>query len=298
MIDADTTPLTATSTVSLTEDLDTRPGLLVIVAGENKERVFTLDHAEMVCGRDSSCIVSVDDEHLSRNHFSVSFIDNSYIIEDNHSTNGTFLNDRKIDGHMALVGGDIVSAGNTKFKFISGSSPDRFKYDSDLQDSITDKLTGCFTKSYFSAEITQAMDHSFASDKPLCLLSFSIDSFEQVTKDSGADIANFFLNTSINRIRHHGIRADDHLGRFYENEFILLLAGAPLNRTREISVRLLDLFDGKPIRYMHDHLKTTLSIGIAEMTSQTSESESLIENVLSALRESRNSGGNCISVFE
>ena len=58
------------------------------------DRLFTDSFS---IGRDESCDVQVDSSLASRRHVEVSFADGSWVIQDLESTNGTFVDGRKID---------------------------------------------------------------------------------------------------------------------------------------------------------------------------------------------------------
>lgn len=73
----------------------------------------------LVFGRDSSCDVRVnDDQYVSPRHIRISELANgTFVIQDIGSTNGTYLNGRKIYSRTILVKGDIVQIGRTSFKW-------------------------------------------------------------------------------------------------------------------------------------------------------------------------------------
>lgn len=69
-------------------------------------------------GRRSDNTLVLSDEYVSGHHAKIFLKNNSCIIEDLNSTNGTFVNDEAIEGKTYLSSGDMVKIGNSLFKII------------------------------------------------------------------------------------------------------------------------------------------------------------------------------------
>ena len=63
-------------------------------------------------GRDQSCDIVVDDESISRQHARMDLQDGNLVLSDLNSTNGTFINRRRLQPRAALFSGDIVRLGD------------------------------------------------------------------------------------------------------------------------------------------------------------------------------------------
>jgi pSer/pThr/pTyr-binding forkhead associated (FHA) protein len=59
------------------------------------------------------CDVVLPDPEVSRRHAHLCMLDDDPAIEDIGSTNGTFVNDRRVDGPTRVRAGDVVRLGNT-----------------------------------------------------------------------------------------------------------------------------------------------------------------------------------------
>ncbi|MBP8998205.1 MAG: FHA domain-containing protein [Anaerolineaceae bacterium] len=75
---------------------------------ENKQ-VFTIP--ELRIGRDPTCEIQLDDETVSNQHARLWFRNKQWWIEDLMSTNGTFLNDEKVETPTILISGDEIRVG-------------------------------------------------------------------------------------------------------------------------------------------------------------------------------------------
>lgn len=83
----------------------------VMRAGPNVGKVYPLDGAELIIGRDTSNAVSINDAEVSRKHAKLELRGTAYLIHDLGSTNGTFVNGMRIAGAQVLNPGDTVSFG-------------------------------------------------------------------------------------------------------------------------------------------------------------------------------------------
>lgn len=61
----------------------------------------------------AECDVELNDPDVSRRHAVVRQVDDGLAIEDLGSTNGTFVNDRRIGGIVQVTEGDRIRFGNT-----------------------------------------------------------------------------------------------------------------------------------------------------------------------------------------
>lgn len=67
---------------------------------------------EIKIGRTNDNDIVIDDNSVSRNHAIIFVSENSTMIQDNNSTNGTFINGRRIKGSSPLQTNDILKVGN------------------------------------------------------------------------------------------------------------------------------------------------------------------------------------------
>jgi len=88
-------------------------GHLVIVApAEQKGRSFELN-GELTVGRAAGCQVALEDNYVSQLHARVFTRDGAVWVEDLGSTNGTYVNDRRVSSPLAVRRGDQLKVGST-----------------------------------------------------------------------------------------------------------------------------------------------------------------------------------------
>jgi len=95
-----------------------RKARLVIAgdAGRRKQLSWELE-GDVIIGRSPECAVSVDDEFASNLHSKIYQTEGRFYVEDLGSTNGTYVNGRRIHYPTELRSGDRVKIGRTEMEF-------------------------------------------------------------------------------------------------------------------------------------------------------------------------------------
>ena len=80
-----------------------------------EEDSFLIQQSDVLVGRDPNCKVHIPNETISAQHARIYLIDQNWWIQALNSTNGTFLNDERIEQPCILTNNDLVQVGNVKF---------------------------------------------------------------------------------------------------------------------------------------------------------------------------------------
>ncbi len=89
---------------------------LILTRGEHTQEYELLDAT--VLGRSSKNTIRVPEGKASRKHARIIRQGEDFVCEDLGSSNGTFVNDKRLSGPVVLKNGDIVRIGKTKFTFV------------------------------------------------------------------------------------------------------------------------------------------------------------------------------------
>lgn len=89
------------------------PRKAVVVEGDSHKGVTFDLRDELVIGRGPKCQVVLDDSYVSQMHARLFAKGDAYMVEDLGSTNGTYLNRRKVTAPTELRRGDQVKIGKT-----------------------------------------------------------------------------------------------------------------------------------------------------------------------------------------
>ncbi|PYO91356.1 MAG: hypothetical protein DMD58_04765 [Gemmatimonadetes bacterium] len=84
-------------------------------------REYAVAGTSLVFGRDASCDVVVAGKDVSRRHAEIMQTPKGYLIVDS-STNGTSVNDTRIEGQRLLARADVITIGEEKFRFYADTA--------------------------------------------------------------------------------------------------------------------------------------------------------------------------------
>lgn len=90
----------------------TPPALKVVQPAELAGTVYPLGD-ELTVGRAAGCQITLDDTYASQLHARIFMRDEQLYVEDLGSTNGTYLNRRKVSAPMVVSRGDQIQIGST-----------------------------------------------------------------------------------------------------------------------------------------------------------------------------------------
>ncbi len=86
---------------------------LVVRRGPQPNQVFELKDDVINLGRDITNTISINDREVSRHHLRFARSSDGFSIEDLGSTNGTFINGKRLSGSTFLKNGDMIGLGET-----------------------------------------------------------------------------------------------------------------------------------------------------------------------------------------
>lgn len=86
---------------------------LVMQTGPNPGEVFVLSENEVVIGREASNPIAIADPEVSRRHARLTLQGGSYLFEDLGSTNGSFVNGKRLMGPHLLRPGETIILGES-----------------------------------------------------------------------------------------------------------------------------------------------------------------------------------------
>lgn len=92
-------------------------GWIVPLQGPQRGELFTLSPITTV-GTDPKCTVVLNDKFMSSKHAEIKAENGVWVLRDSGSTNGTYVNNRRVDRHE-LVDNDFIKFGSAMLKFKS-----------------------------------------------------------------------------------------------------------------------------------------------------------------------------------
>jgi pSer/pThr/pTyr-binding forkhead associated (FHA) protein len=86
---------------------------LVMLTGSNESQRVRLRHQGHVVGRSPDADIQIDDPYASEFHARVGLQDERVVVHDLGSTNGTYVNGRRVTNPTSVSRGDTVQIGKT-----------------------------------------------------------------------------------------------------------------------------------------------------------------------------------------
>ncbi len=85
-------------------------------------REYAIAGTSLVFGRDATCDVVVSGKDVSRRHAEIVQTPKGYLVVDS-STNGTFVNEGRVEGQRLLARADVIRIGDENFRFYADAAP-------------------------------------------------------------------------------------------------------------------------------------------------------------------------------
>jgi len=98
---------------------------VIITEGPEIGRHLDLEqHAIVMIGRHADCTFSIADESVSRRHVQLNAIPGAenHMVVDFGSSNGTFVNERRIERPVEVTDGDVIRIGDTVMVYMTEPS--------------------------------------------------------------------------------------------------------------------------------------------------------------------------------
>jgi pSer/pThr/pTyr-binding forkhead associated (FHA) protein len=89
---------------------------LVIVRGRSASKILKLGNGVTTVGRQEDCQLRIGSSQVSRKHCQIYEKDGRLVVMDLGSSNGTFVNGKKVEGQQIVKSGDLLSFGKVKFR--------------------------------------------------------------------------------------------------------------------------------------------------------------------------------------
>lgn len=248
---------------------------------------------QFTIGRGADCDLAVTDSAISRKHARIELRAGSYMISDLGSTNGTFVNDERVDKRL-LANGDFLRIGSHIFKFLSGDHFEAQYHETIYTMMTTDGLTGVNNKRVFSETLDRELVRSQRRLRPLALVMFDIDHFKSINDSHGHLAGDAVLRDICARIRLN-VRKDEIFARYGGEEFVVLLPEATLEEAQGFAERLRTLVGEVPVNVNSIDIPVTVSIGVAFTPGHPEVTpEALVAEADAKLYEAKRSGRNCV----
>jgi diguanylate cyclase (GGDEF)-like protein len=214
------------------------------------------------------------------------------------STNGTFVNGRRIPTHAAVAIGDgsrLQLGSATLLKYLK-LDPCEEGFQRDLYErSVRDNLTGLYNRGYFLSQIGPLAELNSICELGMALILVDIDHFKRVNDTHGHNVGDMILREVAEVIRE-STRGEDLVARYGGEEFILALPSCSLEQATERAERIRTRLSSRVIDASQCRVRVTASLGLAfAPAGRVRDVAALITAADQALYKAKASGRNQVS---
>ena len=159
-----------------------------------------------------------------------------------------------------------------------------------------DGLTGLGSRSFFERAARRRFEQALENGTPLSCVLLDVDDFKTYNDAHGHDAGDEILRC-VARIMRESARADDLIGRYGGEEFILLLNG-DTEGALEVAERIRETVERECVPENSLERPTTVSLGVVSLSDETRSLERLIAMADVEMYRSKKTGKNRVSVFQ
>ena len=264
---------------------------LVEIHGPELGKRYILEEEEFFIGRDVKNNIVVDLDNVSRRHAKIVTRGGKSYVMDLNSTNGTYLNDQEVVEETPLRSGDYVKVGGSIFKFLSGGNIEGLYHEEIYQLTIVDGLTQVNNKRFFLDFLEREMGRCHRYGRPLSLVMFDIDHFKKINDSNGHLAGDYVLRELASLVRQR-VRKEQCFARYGGEEFACVIPEDGPENVRRFAEKVRKLVEDHGFTFEGKQIPVTISLGVADMTSEMTEPLQFIKlsdtNLFKAKRAGRN----------
>ena len=271
--------------------------VLTVLRGANPGALYALDQQQSVIGRSPDVEIPVPDESLSRRHARIHRLGKVFAIEDLGSTNGTFVDGKRVHGVVALEDGCRVFLGKrTVLHFRMHDSVELQAVRSAHELSVRDALTGTFNRRHLEERLWSEAAFARRHRTSLSLILLDIDHFKLINDQHGHAAGDEALRL-LAQAMFALTRKEDVLARYGGEEFALVVRGIDRDHALLLAERVRQTLAAQQVATDRGVLAFTVSIGIAHSeTGENADAQVMFEAADRALYAAKDAGRNSISI--
>jgi two-component system cell cycle response regulator len=269
---------------------------MIVVAGGIPGTMVRLSEQGTSLGRSAESTFQISDITVSREHAFIMIDELGEVrIRDKGSTNGTWLNGKRIHAHrpIEVADGDRIQLGTTVvFKVVRLDPSDEIFQREMYERTVRDALTGLYNRAYLLDQISILAGRSATRGIGLAVLMLDVDHFKRIN-DLYGHVAGDEVLRAVAAVIRESTRPEDLVARFGGEEFVVVLPFSIPDLATERAERIRSNLAERTILAEGHEIRVTASIGLAYAPPGRSRNEmALIMTADEALYRAKAEGRN------
>ena len=168
----------------------------------------------------------------------------------------------------------------------------------EIQNLVThDPLTDLLNKREFEKRLEHEIARARRYNKAVSLLMVDIDYFKNVNDEYGHQVGDIVLRL-VSSIVNNQTRSIDHVARYGGEELVLVLPEASKQTAINKAEQIRESIEAEKFFYNEtDHLRITISIGVAAFDEDAKDSMQLVAAADKALYSAKRNGRNRVEAY-
>jgi diguanylate cyclase (GGDEF)-like protein len=270
-----------------------RKACLVFLSGPVMGHTVSLTEAPKEVGRADDADIVISDEGVSRRHARFYLRDKGAHVEDLDSSNGVYVNGKRIERFHHLEQGDKITLGTaTILKFTYHDQIDEDFQQRLLESAINDPLTGVHNRAFFDQKLVNEFEYAVRHKDTLGLILFDLDYFKEVN-DTYGHLAGDAVLEQFGELVREAVREEDFVARYGGEEFAMIGRGLSTQAAFRAAERLRTLVADAQFEHDGVEIQVTISAGVVSYPEFDAEIASdMIQAADQALYRSKDKGRN------
>jgi diguanylate cyclase (GGDEF)-like protein len=252
---------------------------LVIYIGNDSGCSHKLKNDFMTIGRSPQADINIEDDRISRIHCIIEWMGDTFTIEDKGSTNGTYVDARKVS-RATLLPGVSLQLGHSIMKIEYKTEAEIRSEETLLHRASLDALTGIFNRYHFTKLASMEMSYASRHKLPIGIILMDIDNFKQVNDLYGHHSGDLVLAQFANTVIENK-RAEDLFGRYGGDEFIILPRGEISKEGMQVHCeRIRKAIERFEFCFEETCVRITISLGFHLTKVESSDTELMLYDLI------------------
>lgn len=282
---------------ALLGELETREWALIRYVGQPMGEFIPLPLEGLDIGRAPENGLCLQELEISRRHarLQVSADLKAVELRDLESTNGVFVNGRRVYAHprpVRLRAEDVIRVGGHAFKLKHMDALERRFHQDMVARTTLDPLTGVGNRATVLLQMETHVELARRHHRPLAVILADLDWFKQVNDSHGHRTGDRALE-AFGALLRHRLRGSDAVGRLGGDEFLAVLPETPLQRALGAAEDLRRALETHPLELGEGVLLAlSCSLGVAELKAEDPDGGALLARADAALYGAKAGGRN------